>query len=59
MTELLWRVCIVDPDLGSVHHEIAELNTTLETFEVHFPDHSKRIAMLRFNSDSVFEFLDA
>ena len=37
ITELLWRVCMVDRDVGSVHHEIAELNPTLETFEVHFP----------------------
>ena len=44
--------------MGSVHQEIAELNTTLETFEVHFPDHSKCIAMLRFNCNSVFNLLD-
>lgn len=37
--ELLWRVCMVERDVGSVHHEIAELNPTLETFQVHFPDH--------------------
>ena len=52
---MLWRVCMVDRDVGSVHHEIAELNPTLETF---FPGYSKCIAMLRLNCDIVFNFLD-
>ena len=49
---------MLDRDAGSVHHEIAEPNPTLETFEVHSPDHSRCIAMLRFDCDMVFNFLD-
>lgn len=49
---------MVNRDVGTDPHDVAELNPTLETLEVSFPDYSQCVAMLRFNCDVVLNFLD-